>query len=202
VRVANTTSMPSLPIGVGAPIMVTGRTDAQGFLVAESIETVAPGSIVPDIEDDDGGEDEHDGDEDSGSSSSNDAGAPVAKETALSISKVEGLVQLVSGKIWLINNQRVDVSSVLSSGDVAPGSSVIVEGYYSSDGTFVAVKITFVNTPGESGSGSAGGNGNEGLNANDDDSNDNDDNDNSDDGNDNGSGDDGNDNGGGGNDND
>jgi len=154
VNITADTILPAEPVAVGAPLKVTGWTDAQGFLAAEKIETVAPGSLVPLIEPEIEQGNENEGEEDSltATPSGRQPTPPVALATGIPISKLEGLVQNVSGKIWVINNQRVDVSGVISTMEPAPGVSVIVEGYYAEDGTFIAVQITFVDSLNENGS--------------------------------------------------
>jgi hypothetical protein len=209
VRVTNETNLPSLPITVGAAVMVTGRTDAQGFLVAASIETVAPGSIVPEIEDDDeheneggeeGGQNENSngnaGEGGFGSSLGGEAEDGQGKPTNDAKSKLEGKIENMTGSVWTVDGKRVDVSAAEIVGQPIPGASVIIEGYYNADGTFIATRVTFVGgDSGESNGNDANAN-DAGGNDNGDDGNDNGDdgNDNGDDGNDNGGGDDGNNN--------
>jgi hypothetical protein len=66
VRVSSQTRLPGQPVETGAGIKVTGRTDAQGFLIAQSVDVLPAGTVIPPI-DDDSHEEEEDNDEDDGS---------------------------------------------------------------------------------------------------------------------------------------
>lgn len=159
------TVLPTTPVSVGAAVMVTGRTDAQGSIVAQTIVSVAPGSIVPEIESEDHEDKSHGNQNDdrgegnqnqsndehgnSNSSSGDDSGNSNGGEDK-SKSKLEGILQTVSGTLWIVNGQNVDVSSAEIVGTAIPGAQVTVEGYYNAQGVFIATKITF--TTGGSGS--------------------------------------------------
>ncbi len=62
VRISSQTRLPEQPIETGAGLRITGRTDTEGFLVADTIDLLPPGATIPPI-DNDGGDD-HDEDDD------------------------------------------------------------------------------------------------------------------------------------------
>jgi uncharacterized membrane protein YgcG len=178
------TKLPATAIAVGAAVMVTGTTDSHGFLVAQSIETVAPGTIVPEIDSDDheqnpngtvNGNSENSNssgegvETESGSSSGNDAGGSVGQGTREPTSKLEGILQNMNGNVWTVDGKTVDVSTAEIVGTAVPGATVIVEGYYNSDGVFIATRVTFGDSINGNGNGSGDSNSNEGSNTNGDD---------------------------------
>ena len=61
VRVTEQTKVSGVAIVVGAGVRITGQTDADGFLVAQSIQILPAGTIIPPIDHEDG---DDDGDED------------------------------------------------------------------------------------------------------------------------------------------
>lgn len=83
VRVSSQTRLPGQPVETGAGIKVTGRTDAQGFLVAQSVDVLPAGAVIPPIDDDSHkakGEDEED---DEGGNPINEIETPTAVPTVI-----------------------------------------------------------------------------------------------------------------------
>lgn len=62
VRISSQTRLPQNAVQTGAGIRVTGRTDAQGFLIAQRVEVLPPGTVIPPIEEE-GSEEEHEEEE-------------------------------------------------------------------------------------------------------------------------------------------
>jgi uncharacterized membrane protein YgcG len=147
VVISETTQLPSEPIIIGAAVMVTGRTDPQGFLTAQSIVPLAPGAIVPTLDhdqDNENNEGNRSGQEtESGSKSGNEASDSGDDFNLSRDSKLEGTVQSMDGKVWIINGQTVNVSGAEIVGVPVAGANVTVEGYINADGVFVATKAIF-----------------------------------------------------------
>ncbi len=170
----------------GAPVIVSGRTNSQGFIEVTSIELLPIGSVVP-------------------------PGAPIELETppqatpaVPSVSEatatpmfisLQGTLQSISSTVLVINNMSVYLQNAQINGQLCIGASVTVKGYYAADGKFMVVEVTASgsceSTPSGSNSNSNNNsNENEGNapnednenNSNDDDDDDNGGNDNEDDG--------------------
>ncbi len=176
VVVSHLTLVADQPITIGMAVTVTGRTDAQGFLAAESIRVVAPGTVIPPLEnaDNDNDNDPHNYEE---NISGNNTPAPT--------SNLQGKIEFINGNIWVVNGRPVNVGGVDIIGVPAPGADVIVEGYDDTNGIFIATRVTFVNGA-DNGNGSSvndNGNDNNGNDDNGNDNNGNDDNGNNDNGN-------------------
>ncbi len=200
------TVMPVDAVAMGGAVTVTGTTNDLGFLVAQSIESLPPGAIVPELdadddnhEDNDSNDNAGDGQNDDDDSNSND-GAQVPpgddgsdnssdddadssdSDSDQDNTKFDGVLESADGTLWIVNGVRVDVSSARIEGVPAAGATVTVEGYYNADGVFIATKVTFSNRgEGDSRSGSNQNGSDSNDNGDDDnDNNDNDDNDNND----------------------
>lgn len=205
VIITTDTVLPSEPITVGSGVTVSGMTNNLGFLVAQTVEIVPAGMVIPDLDDDEGedssGEEEHDENENRGANgeSANPSGSEADDpegDLSKPESKLKGVLESVRGTLWIVNGQSVDVSRARIVGVPAAGATVTVEGYYNANSVFIATKVVFSSGEGDSsGDSESGGNS---FNSND--GNDNDDDENENDSNDNGS-DDNNNNDGGGNDN-
>jgi hypothetical protein len=74
VRITDQTKISGAAIDIGAGVRITGQTDADGFLVAQSIQILPVGTIIPPIDDD------SDGDED-GVDNDDDVNGPPARAT-------------------------------------------------------------------------------------------------------------------------
>lgn len=147
--------LPSDPLTPGMPVRVTGRTDSQGFLVAESIESVPDGEVVPEVEDDhpgSGGDSQNGNESDSGSGNGAGGDSSEADE-----STYKGTIEIIDGNKWVVNGVDVDVSGAIIEGLAVEGVEVILDGYFTEEGVFIATHVTFI----ASGNGSNGNGGNE-----------------------------------------
>lgn len=156
------TQLPGIDILVGAPIKVVGATNAQGFVVAQRIDAVAPGSSLPPLEPSESMEANDRGD--SGERSENEVeqqtvpqstpkSAPATIETPSSKEsegesehrstsfEFRGVVESQQGDVWVINGQKVNVGQAAINGQINIGAVVKLEGYYDSSGQFIVTKI-------------------------------------------------------------
>jgi hypothetical protein len=140
VMVTASSRLPADPVPVGAPVMVIGHTNAQGFVEVDTLETLGPGASLPPLgpshmesveaeePENHAGEPEHDV-----------AGGP-AQLGNLSY-EFKGVVESLSGNIWTINGQQVNVEFAEKTSPVSVGMLVEFEGYYSIGGQFIVTKI-------------------------------------------------------------
>lgn len=211
VLITSDTVLPAEPIVLGSGVTISGTTNELGFLVAQNVEIVPAGTVIPDLDDDAGEDssDEEDDENENGSlqnpsangdsaNPSNDDAGESDGESSNPETKLKGVLEAANGKLWVVNGQNVDVSHAEIVGTPAAGAVVTIEGFYDANGIFVATKVVFSSAgEGDGSTDSDGGNNLSNGNDNNDNENDNDENDN--DSNDNG--DDNNNNDGGGNDN-
>jgi len=135
-----------LPAGMqlpanGAAVILSGRTNAQGFVEIITIELLPQGSVVP-------------------------VGNPVEVELESDSGPryyaMEGTVQAVSTTTLVINGLTVYLDNASIEGELCPGIQVEVKGYTAEDGRFI---VTEVKAKGSCFSGS-GDNGNVNSNSN------------------------------------
>lgn len=173
----------------GAAVVITGRTNAQGFVEVESIELLPQGAIVPlgepvEVENDSASEsDSEDGAvSESGNEAQENTASATPKPTPKSF-ELNGTIESISNNILVTNGQTFYLGNAKIDGVLQPGVNVEIKGYYASDGSFIATEvkvIDFGNDGSNENSGSGPGsdsssNDNSGSNSNDDDSNSNDD---------------------------
>jgi len=142
------------PVTVGTAVTVYGMTTLAGSVEAHSINTVPAGTPIPTPKP----EDENEPDDDEGgeslqeteprASSDNEANDSGQDSQSGEKSKVEGVIQSISGDIWIINGQSVDVNGAEIVGAPAPGATVTIEGYVDANGVFVATKVILGNSGG------------------------------------------------------
>ena len=142
------------PVTVGTAVTVYGMTTLAGSVEAHSINTVPAGTPIPTPKP----EDENEPDDDEGgeslqeteprASSDNEANDSGQDSQSGEKSKVEGVIQSISGDIWIINGQSVDVNGAEIVGVPAPGVTVTIEGYVDANGVFVATKVILGNSGG------------------------------------------------------
>ena len=135
------------PVTVGTAVTVYGMTTLAGSVEAHSINTVPAGTPIPTPKP----EDENEPDDDEGgeslqeteprASSDNEANDSGQDSQSGEKSKVEGVIQSISGDIWIINGQSVDVNGAEIVGTPAPGATVTIEGYVDANGVFVATNV-------------------------------------------------------------
>ena len=142
----------------GAAIVVSGRTNAQGFVEIESIEYLPEGAVVPlgnPVEVDNESESNSEGSSGSNSGSGNEAQgtAPTGESSSSNLQTFEtsGTVQSISNNILIINNQTYLLQNAKIDGVLKFGANVELKGFYAVDGSFVVTEIKVK----ESGSGSS-----------------------------------------------
>jgi hypothetical protein len=140
VMITPSSRLPMNKVSVGAPVMVIGHTNAQGFVEVDTLEELGPGTSLPPLEPSDMelsdveesqsavGESENSGDQ-----------KPEQKGSATF--DFQGVVEAMSANIWTINGQRVNVELAENTSVVSIGVLVEFEGYYSSDGQLMVTKI-------------------------------------------------------------
>jgi hypothetical protein len=198
------TEMPNQPVTVGDAVRIIGHTQSEKTVLAERIELLPSGSKLPEVEDiESDHQEENQGEQEqqendnsnSGSDSGSENEAPSVEVTETPKPELEpvkesseGILEVMDekNKIWTINGQPMDVSAAEIKGTPAIGATVKVEGYFDSNGAFIATKIEFVRSDSSPDSGQNDNNSNDDNNNDNDNGNDQD-NDNGDDkGNDNG----------------
>ena len=111
------------------------------------------------------------GEEDSGTESGNEtleeeASKTPAPEVNVREESFEGFVDSMNGNLWVINGLPMDVSSAEIKGSPSVGVIVKVEGYFNSNGMFIATKIEFIENGSNSGSSGSDDNGSGSENGN------------------------------------
>ena len=181
----------------GAAVIVTGKTNAQGFVEIESITLLPDGAKVPvgkpveaedgsDSSSDSGTSSENGTSSNSGSTSEGGAATPSSTETKESNTsatlkptrqsfEMKGAVASIANNLLVVNGQTVYLGNANVDGVLKPGVSVEIRGFYAADGSFVVTDVQ-VTEPGSgggssndnSGSGSSSGSSdNSGSNSND-----------------------------------
>jgi hypothetical protein len=145
----------------GAAVVVTGRTNAQGFVEVEAIELLPEGSMVPvgnpvEVDNEsgsnsgpgsEGGSDSNSSpgsDNESGSGSENEVQAtPVVRtpEAGRQSFETTGAVQSITGNSLMINGQKYILQNARIQGVLQPGVNVEIKGYYASDGSFIVTEV-------------------------------------------------------------
>jgi hypothetical protein len=160
VLISSGTRLPAEPVSAGAPVLVSGWTQADGLVAAESITFLAPGAPLPPLEpSEDGTSPGEAGPEGtSGEEHESASSSPAAEEGGpQEVFEFRGVVQGIrpDGELT-INGQTVRVAADAEvAGEARVGALVRFEGYYGLDGVFVATKIEF----GSAGGGSSGSGG-------------------------------------------
>lgn len=147
VSITAATGLPAGTLQEGLPVTVSGTTRPDGVVEVQQVQVLQPGASLPPLEPSEksGGEDNAPGEEgDHGSAATaapnldSTAAAPAATYTSYQYS---GVVQSVTGNVWVINGQTVHVDAADISGQVTVGSLVRFFGYYDAQGTFVVTSI-------------------------------------------------------------
>ncbi len=146
--ISENTLLPDRILQNGAAVVVTGRTNASGFVEVESIVLLPDGSIVPvgsPIEVESESDDESTSSSSaSGSGSGNEAQGNNSGEENGSEStsfQLEGAVDSVSNDTIVVNGQTVYLDGARIDGKIEPGVRVEIEGYFAADGKFIATKL-------------------------------------------------------------
>jgi hypothetical protein len=178
------TILPGQQIQVGNAVRVQGQTKSDMSIDASQIELVSPGTIVPDVKDDESEngqqatqESNQTSGEDSGNGSEGEATVvptsktPVPTKVNVEATKTEG--KSIEGKVVSIENDFIVVNGILMDiataqvkGSPSIGAAAKVEGYYDVNGVFIVTKIEFEKSGPNAGSGGSGSGNENGTNTN------------------------------------
>ncbi|MDD2922142.1 MAG: DUF5667 domain-containing protein [Anaerolineales bacterium] len=103
----------------GAAVIVTGRTNAQGFVEVRAVEMLPIGAMVP-------------------------AGQPLEVETQTDASnyyEMKGILQSSSSGKVVINGQTFYLNNSVNADGLILGAQVEIKGYYDADGKFIVTEI-------------------------------------------------------------
>lgn len=140
VLLTSSTHLPSDLVSIGAPVMVIGHTNAQGFVEADTLELLGPGVSLPPLEPSKMEDLEVDETEDhTGEQPVPGAGQP--EQLGNLTYEFKGVVESMNGNLWKINGQEVNVEFAENSSPVSVGVLVEFKGYYSIDGRLIVTKI-------------------------------------------------------------
>ena len=140
VKITSSSRLPADPVTVGAPVMVIGHTNAQGFVEVDTLEGLGPGASLPPLE-------PSRSENYNVKESQDQSGAPEApseqqpEQLGSMTYEFHGVVESMTGNIWTINGQRVNVEFAENKSPVSVGVLVEFEGYYSIDSQFIVTKI-------------------------------------------------------------
>ncbi len=153
VAITAQTVLPGEPVTVGTAVTVYGMTTLAGSVEAHSINTVPAGTPIPTPKPEKENENESEEGEsrqetEPRASSNNEANDSGEDSESGEKSKVEGVIQSISGDVWIIDGQMVNVSGAEIIGTPAPGATVTIEGYVDANGVFVATKVILGNSGG------------------------------------------------------
>lgn len=158
-----------LPVGMpipanGDPVIVSGQTNAQGFVEIISLELLPAGSVVPTgnpIE----MEVESDSKEDTTTTAESNAGSEgEAVQAPANEYEIKGTLEAVSTTALVVNGMTLYLDGTRVDGKLCIGMEVEVKGYYATDGKFIVEEVKGKNEcsgNASSGSSSNSGSGNE-----------------------------------------
>ena len=197
VIISDQIAVPDQPVRVGAAVRVYGTTRGDGIVLAQRIELLPVGAALPDIKDTEPEIEEQQPptatrpvEDNSGPGSEEEtpeieeAGTP-AVTAASEIESISGTLTSIDEDIWEIDDISVDIRDAEIKGTPVVGARAKAEGYFGTDGIFVAIQIEIFNTGLNQENNNSNANGddeNSGSNTNNDNGNDNPDNINDDDG--------------------
>lgn len=137
-------------ISEGAPVLITGRTNRDGFVEAQQIQLIQPGGPLPPLEPSDDLEQKDNGSPVSPTvtvGTANPSGQGSQNSTpGYKSYQFSGVVQSMEKNVWVINGQSVDTDKAAMTGNIRVGSTVKFNGYFESDGTFVVTTLEDINT--------------------------------------------------------
>ncbi len=145
---------------IGSAVIVTGRTNAQGFVELESLELLPDGVFVPvglpieiesesesnsnsDVNGNDGLDsisNSNSNDSDGSSDNGNEAGGGDKPEHREDF-EVEGVVESLSETTLVIQGKTVYLESATIKGNLQNGVKVEIKGYYAEDGRFIVTEV-------------------------------------------------------------
>ena len=183
---------------IGSAVIVTGRTNAQGFVELESLELLPDGVFVPvglpveiesesesnsnsDVNGNDGldsisNSNDSDGSGGQSSDNGNEAGGGDKPEHREDF-EVEGVVESLSETTLVIQGKTVYLESATIKGNLQNGVKVEIKGYYAEDGRFIVTEVKVKGSKSDSNNNDDSGSNDSGSNdsgSNDNDSGDND----------------------------
>lgn len=124
VEISSQTSTSGTALTIGSAVLVQGRTGSQGLVLADSIQGLPPGSLVP-----------------AGSNEQDVPSGAADDDEQRRTFHFEGTVESIQGNIWTVNGRMVYVEDLAIDGTLSPGTYVEVEGYFAQDGRFIAASI-------------------------------------------------------------
>ena len=133
--------MPADAVSVGAPVMVIGHTNAQGFVEVDTLEPLGSGVSLPPLEPSQMEASTIEEQHDQGNAPTVNNGNQQPEQLGNMTYDFQGVVESKNGNIWTINGQPVNVEFAENKSPVSVGVLVEFEGYYSVDGQFIATKI-------------------------------------------------------------
>jgi hypothetical protein len=125
VDISSKTQFNGDPLSIGSAVVVTGHTRPRQGVSADAIQTLPPGSLVPT------------GEPVLVVDTAQDSGSHENSRTF----HLEGMIDAVQGQEWSIQGRKVYVTNVHIPAGVGVGSNVEIEGYFSTDGRFIATQI-------------------------------------------------------------
>lgn len=133
----------------GAAVVVSGGTNAQGFIEVTSLELLPAGSVVPA-----GSPIEVESEFESEAKPTSGAGsAGVTQPTQPAYYEFQGTLQSMSNVTLLVNDITVYLDNSQIKDELCIGMTVEVKGYYAEDGRFMVTEVEGKGScPGESGS--------------------------------------------------
>ena len=153
VRVIGTTSSGSVVIAERIELITAGTPEPVGTEVPSETETVRPEvTSLPETQDT------------SSKSETETPGprvSPTVPPTATpKIESLDGVLTATDKSIWIVDTIFIDTSNAEITGVPLVGATVVAEGYFGSDGVFVAKKIEIINNNANSGNTNSNNNGN------------------------------------------
>jgi len=140
VMITSSSRLPADPVLIGAPVMVIGHTNAQGFVEVVTLEVLGPGASLPPLEPSQWESVEIEEAEDH-DNEPEISGNQQPEQLGNLTYEFKGVVESMSGNLWTINGQQLNVEFAENSSPVSIGELVEFEGYYSVDGQFIVTKI-------------------------------------------------------------
>jgi len=132
--------LPPEAVPIGAPVMVIGHTNAQGFVEADTVDVLGPGVSLPPLEPSKMEDVEvHEPEDAPGEQVLPGVGQP--EQLGNLTYEFKGVVESTNGNLWTINGQELNVEFAENLSPVPVGALVEVKGYYSRDGQFIVTKI-------------------------------------------------------------
>ena len=173
---------------IGSAVIVTGRTNAQGFVELESLELLPDGVFVPvglpveiesesesnsnsDVNGNDGldsisNSNDSDGSGGQSSDNGNEAGGGDKPEHREDF-EVEGIVESLSETTLVIQGKTVYLESATIKGNLQNGVKVEIKGYYAEDGRFIVTEVKVKGSKSDSNNNDDSGSNDSGSNDND-----------------------------------